>query len=254
MSDYRVKPRSNQQVKQFANQLRDFFDVAGDRRVDVIACARKRSIWTVNGERELRLEIRSEAGMGADDGLTTYDGKLIVIAVGRSVHYAAYMGDGKARNTFAHEFGHAVMHDGAPMSRRALGNAKFNFIKPFESAEHQAKVFAPAFLINDEIAERLTSAEEISVEFGVSLESATIYFEQLSARRNRGKSIENVRRMAGEIREILSPSATPSKSMFLAEPCSVCRNTTVFPVGHKFMCQTCDTIFDRFQDGDTVDF
>ncbi len=37
--------------------------------------------------------------MGPDDGLTTYDGNLIVIGVGRSIHYAAYMGDGKARNT-----------------------------------------------------------------------------------------------------------------------------------------------------------
>lgn len=192
--------------------------------------------------------------MGPDDGLTTYDGNLIVIGVGRSVHYAAYMGDGKARNTFAHEFGHAVMHDGPPMSRRALGNAKFNFIKPFESAEHQAKVFAPAFLINDEIAERLGSAEEVSVEFGVSLESASIYFDQLTKLRNRDKSLENVRRMAEEVREILSPPAPASKTVFLAEPCSVCRNATLFPVGHKFMCQTCDTIFDRFQDGDTVDF
>jgi len=254
MSDYRVKPRSNHEIKQLAKRLRDFFDVACDRRIDVIACARKRSIWTVNGERELRLEIRSHAEMGSDDGLTTYDGNLIIIAVSHSVHHAAYMGEGKARNTFAHEFGHAVMHDGTPMSRRTLGNAKFKFIKPFESAEHQAKVFAPAFLINDQIAERLASAEEISVECGVSLESATIYFEQLNERRNREKSIENVRRMADEVREILSPPAPSTKNMFLAEPCSVCRNTTVFPVGHKFMCQTCDTIFDRFQDGDTVDF
>ncbi len=99
MSDYRVKPRSNQQIKQLANRLREFFDVTGDRRIDVIACARKRSIWTVNGERELRLQIRTDAEMGPDDGLTTYDGNLIVIGVGRSIHYAAYMGDGKARNT-----------------------------------------------------------------------------------------------------------------------------------------------------------
>lgn len=120
------------------------------------------------------------------------------------------------------------MHDGPPMSRRALGNAKFNFIKAFESAEHQAKVFAPAFLINDQIAERLTSAEKISVEFGVSLKSATIYFEQLSERRNRGKSIEKVRRMADEVREILSPPALSSKNMFLAEPCSVCREHNRF--------------------------
>jgi IrrE N-terminal-like domain len=192
--------------------------------------------------------------MGLDDGLTIYDEKPIVIAFKRSVYHAAYMGDGHARNTFAHEFGHAVMHDGAPKSRRALGNKKYKFIRPFESAEHQAKVFAPAFLINDEIAERLSSAEEISVEFGISLESATIYLGKLTARRTRGKGAENVQRMADEVRAILSPVAKTTGVTFLAEPCSVCRSPTVFPIGHKFMCQTCDTVFDRFQDGDVVDF
>jgi hypothetical protein len=109
-------------------------------------------------------------------------------------------------------------------------------------------------LINDEIAERLNSAEEISVEFGISLESATIYFEQLIDRKNRGKSSENVRRMADEARAILSPPKMLAKISYLTELCSVCGNATIFPVGHKFMCQTCDTVFDRFQDGDIIDF
>ena len=70
MSDYPVSPRSDEQVKQLAKRLRDYFGVAADRRVDVIACAQKRSIWTVNGECELRLELRSDDKMGPDDGLT----------------------------------------------------------------------------------------------------------------------------------------------------------------------------------------
>jgi hypothetical protein len=228
--------------------------VSNDRRVDVIACAEQRSIWTIKGERQLRLDLRPDELMGRDDGLTIYAGNTIIIAIKRSVRYSAYMGDGHARNTFAHEFGHAVMHDGAPKSRRALGNEKFKFIQPFKSAEHQAKVFAAAFLINDGIAEKLSSAEEISVEFGISLESASIYFEQLEARRNRGKSSENIHRMADEVRAVLSPRKEIAKVNFLTDPCSVCRKATVFPIGHKFMCQTCDTVFDRFQDGDTVEF
>src|SRR5262249_47510723 len=125
---------------------------------------------------------------------------------------------------------------------------------PFKSAEHQAKVFAPAFLINDDVAERLGSAEEISVEFGVSLESATIYYRQLLAQRNRHKSAENILRMAEEARAVLSPPKTVHRVTFLAEPCSRCGHASVFPLGHKFMCQTCDSVFDRFQDGDTVEF
>jgi Zn-dependent peptidase ImmA (M78 family) len=254
MSDYPVKPRQDQEIKQLANRLREFFGVSHERRIDVIQCAQRRSIWTVKGERELRLELKPDEEMGPDDGLTTYVENTIIIAIKRSVRYAAYLGDGRARNTFGHEFGHAVMHDGAPKSRRTLGNKKYKFISPFESAEHQAKVFAPAFLINDEIAERLNGAEEISVEFDISFESARIYLEQLNKRRTRGKSVENIRRMADEVRTILSPRKTAPAITFLAEPCSACGHPTVFPIGHKFMCQTCDTVFDRFQDGDIVDF
>ncbi len=245
MSDYPVKPRSDQEIKRFAKRLREYFGVSNERRIDVIACAERRSIWTAKGERELRLELRPDDGV--DDGVTIYDQDAIIISIKRSVRHAAYMGDGRARNTFGHEFGHAVMHDGAPKSRRTLGNDKFKFIQPFESAEHQAKVFAPAFLINDEIAERISSAEEISVEFGISLESAKIYFDQLTARRTRGKSAENIQRMADEARAVLSPTKAIAKITFLTEACSVCRQPTVFPIGHKFMCQTCDTVFDRFQ-------
>jgi hypothetical protein len=254
VSDYPVKPRSDEEVRKLAKKLREFFGVAADRRVDVIACAKSRSIWTVHGERELRLELRSDDEMGSDDGTTIYEDKLIIMAVKRSVHYAAYMGNGHARNTFGHEFGHCAMHDGAPKSRRTLGNVKFKFIQPFESAEHQAKVFAPAFLINDEVAARLGSAEEISIECGISLESATIYFRQLLEQRDRQKTAQNIRRMAEEARAVLSPSKPVHRVTFLAEPCSICRKATVFPIGHKFMCQTCDTVFDRFQDGDTIEY
>jgi hypothetical protein len=135
MSDYPVKLRSDQEIRRLAKRLREFFGVSNDRQVDVIACAQQRSIWTVNGERELRLDLQSDEQMGPDDGTTRYEENAIVIAIKRSVRHAAYLGHGRARNTFAHEFGHAVMHDGAPKSRRTHGNEKFKFIQPFESAE-----------------------------------------------------------------------------------------------------------------------
>jgi Zn-dependent peptidase ImmA (M78 family) len=146
------------------------------------------------------------------------------------------------------------MHDGVPMARRAAtaGNVMPNWLKPFESAEHQAKVFAAAFLILDTIASRLSSAEEISVEFGISLESANIYFEELSAFRNREKSAANVLRMADEFRALTLP-ASP-KVHYMNERCSACGKSIVFPIGIKFMCDTCHTVIDRFQDGDSLDF
>jgi Zn-dependent peptidase ImmA (M78 family) len=177
---------------------------------------------------------------------------VVTIAVKQSVRDKALVGDGRARQTLTHELGHAVMHDGVEMSRRAgaVGNAIPKWLKPFRSAEHQAKVFAAAFLINDAIASSLTSSEEISVEFGISLESANIYFEELTEGRNREKSAANVRKMAAEFRALTAPPT--SKVHYIDEPCTNCGLRTVFPVGIKFMCDTCHTVIDRFQDGDTI--
>lgn len=159
------------------------------------------------------------------------------------------MGVGRSRNTFAHELGHAVLHEGAPKARRVGGNVTPKFIRPYQSAEHQAKVFAPAFLINDSHARTLGTAAEIAIECGVSLESATIYFESNSSskRAQLGRRIE---KFARKYRESTMP---PKQQIhFMCDPCNVCGNQTVFPIGIKFMCQTCDTVFDRFQDGDSV--
>jgi hypothetical protein len=187
-----------------------------------------------------------------DGTVTTYGAGIVTIAVKQSVRDKALVGDGRARQTLAHELGHAVMPDGVSMSRRAgaAGNVIPKWLKPFRSAEHQAKVFAAAFLINDVIASSLTSAEDISVEFGISLESANIYFEELTERRNREKSVANVRKMAEEFRALTA--SAPSKGHYIDEPCSNCGQRTIFPIGIKFMCDTCHTVIDRFQDGDTI--
>jgi hypothetical protein len=90
--------------------------------------------------------------------------------------------------------------------------------------------------VNNLIAETLSSAAEISIEFGISYESAKIYFEELTALRDRGNAAEKIRRIADEFRQSVTPVA--SKLRFINEVCTVCGNQTVFPVGSKFMCQT----------------
>jgi Zn-dependent peptidase ImmA (M78 family) len=177
---------------------------------------------------------------------------FVTIAIKQSVRDAAFMGDGRARNTLAHELGHAVMHNGVEMPRRALGNITARWLKskPFESAEHQVRVFAPAFLVNDLIAETLRSADDISIEFGISSESAKIYFEELTALRDHDVAAEKIRRME-EFRESVKP--VTSKLHFINDACTVCGSQMVFPVGSKFMCQRCNNVSDRFQDGDRGD-
>jgi hypothetical protein len=254
--DYKDVPRKNSEVRALAAQLRSFFGVADTEHVDAIDCAGRSEIWTVKGVKPLRLDVVSDDKMAGNAGLTSYDGHTIVIQISRRIRHDAFLGDGYARNTIAHELGHAVMHfeklsAGAVMARKTNRNVTPKWISAYESAEHHARVFAPAFLINDAVARTLNSVDEISVRFGVSRQSAEIYLDQIQSEKDRAASAEYVRRTADEIIRSMSPK--PSTPTFMKDCCSVCNRQTVFPVGHKFMCQTCDTIYDRFQDGDLAE-
>jgi hypothetical protein len=181
--DYRVKPRSNQEIRQLAKKLRTHFGVTDFVYIDVLGCLQRDTIWTVRGVRRLNFLVRPDGEMGRSDGSTISNNEVVTIAVKQSVRDAAFVGVGRARNTLAHELGHGVMHEGPPMHRRSDGNTKQGWLQPFESAEHQVGVFAPAFLIDDALAETKNSAEEISLTFGVSMESAEIYFKELTDKR-----------------------------------------------------------------------
>jgi hypothetical protein len=112
------------------------------------------------------------------------------------------------------------------------------------------KVFAPAFLINDELAETLPNAEEIAVQSGISLASAKIYFEQLTERRNREKTARRVSQIAQEVREALNPPQ--ARTNYLQEACTACGRPMLIPMGIKYLCDGCGDVSDRFQDGDTT--
>ena len=44
---------------------------------------------------------------------------------------------------------------------------------------------------------------------------------------------------------LLKPAMTGTAKIY-------CGQQKLFPVGHKFMCQACDAVYDRFQHGDQV--
>jgi hypothetical protein len=256
--DYVVDPLSDSEVRENAKRLRLFLGWADAERIDPIAMEQVREIWTVRGVKPFRLEIVADVDLPNDSGLTSYGAVGILVKIPRRIRHDAFMGDGYARYTIAHELGHATQHldklmQGAAMPRRRMGNATSNWIPKFKSAEHQAMVFGGAFLINDVLARRLPSSEEISVQAGVSLQAARIYFEHVQEEMARPASSERVGQMAEQVRAALTPKPAASVSpQYLTELCTSCGQQKLFPVGHKFMCQACDTIHDRFQDGDSV--
>ncbi len=152
--------------------------------------------------------------------------------------------------TLAHELGHGIMHYGATMFRSsdAVGGTELSRTSPSESTEHQAKVFASAFLINDEVAATLSSAEEISTEFLVSLEAAEICFERLEEEAERARSAERVRLsnedFQNKVREANGPPSAQKEFQYTGYFCSMCGNATLIPMGIKLLCHTCGDISD----------
>jgi Zn-dependent peptidase ImmA (M78 family) len=115
------------------------------------------------------------------------------------------------------------------------------------TAEHQAKVFASAFLIHDKQASELESAEEISAEFGVSLQAANIAFTRLADEKDRSAAALRVERMNEEVHRLFSNPVPKPK--YLDEPCIGCGEKTVVLIGVKLLCE-CGRLTDRPQDGD----
>jgi Zn-dependent peptidase ImmA (M78 family) len=188
--------------------------------------------------------------MGDDDGKTEFADGCVIISVKKSVHEKAVFGDGRSRMTLAHELAHGVMHFGVPKFRAGgvSGPTGFSKTNALESAEHQAKVFASAFLIHDKQAAELGSAEEISAEFGVSLQAADIVFERFTNEKDHSAAAMRVGRMNAEVQQLFSnPIAKPK---YLDEPCIGCGEKTVVMIGVKLLCE-CGRLTDRPQDGDT---
>jgi hypothetical protein len=194
--DRRVSRLSDVEVRNFARKARKFHGTDKRRPVNIVRCLKSEHVLTRCGVKKLIYQIVDDSEMSGKDARTDFTPEAIVISVKRSVDQEAAWGVGRARMTLSHELGHAVLHYGEPMFRGSgeTGATRLSKIRPEESAEHQAKVFASAFLIEDEVAETLQSADEISTEFLVSLEAANICFSRLQREKRRREGSERVRK------------------------------------------------------------
>jgi Zn-dependent peptidase ImmA (M78 family) len=102
-----------------------------------------------------------------------------IIAVRNSVYVLASRKDGRARMTFAHEFGHLVLHPGAAKLRIETGNQTTVHIKPYESAEWQARKFGAFFLLPSHVVREFGSPRDLADACHVSLQAAEIRFQEV---------------------------------------------------------------------------
>ncbi len=258
--DQRVTPRSDEEVRRIAERTKTEYKLARRRPVNIIGCLEADTVRTIYGPRKLHFKVVDDHQLGKPDGKTEFSKGEVTITVKRSVFNDAKMGVGRARMTLAHELAHAVMHHGAPLFRLldAKGATDLSKERAYESAEHQAKIFAAAFLIHDADAAQMHDAEEIAIEFGVSKRAAEICFERVVRKNARALSSERVRKMAEEAKAILTgrsktnawvKPAAPEVS-YLPDICTACGQQRLISFGHKVHCRSCGFSGDQKPDGD----
>jgi Zn-dependent peptidase ImmA (M78 family) len=213
--DYRVPPRADRELREDAAQARDSYGATNRRPVNIIRHLQSGWIPTKKGRQKLIYKVVGDSEMGDKDGRTDFSAEAVIITVKRSVH------DKRSRMTLAHELAHGVLHHGVPMYRGsdATGTTLLSKTNAAESAEHHAKVFASAFLIEEAVAVTLATPVEISLEFGVSLEAAKICFERLAEEAECARAAERVKRSNDDYQNQMRGRQTPTFS-YLDEPCS----------------------------------
>jgi Zn-dependent peptidase ImmA (M78 family) len=143
----------------------------------------------------------------------------------------------------AHELGHAVMHaaEGFVDHRAsgAVGTTTLSKLSAAESAEHQAKVFASAFLIHDRQAAEMAAPIDIATEFLVSMTAAELCFERLQAEQERIAAVARVIEANRAFQALVHASEKKRKKDYLQSLCPQCQQRTLFPLGIQIGCDTC---------------
>ena len=249
--DWRVTGRSDEEIRAIAERTKAELGVSRRRPVNIVRCLEFGSVPTIYGRKKLSFRVVPDVELGKHDAKTEFTDGVVTITAKRSVRDHAEIGDGRARMTLAHELAHAVMHHTQTKYRvaGAAGPTMTALAKGYELAEHQAKVFAAAFLIHEEDAVSMHSAEEISVEFGVSSQVAKVCFDRLARKAERQRAAARVRKIADEAITRIN-GKTARQNMYLNASCGSCHMATLIPIGNKVLCDTCGFAGDRFQDGD----
>lgn len=248
--DKRVPGRSDEEVRRIAERTKTEFAVSRRRPVNILRCLESGSVATCYGRKKLLFLVVDDEELPGADAKTEFRKDAVVITTKRSVRHDAELGVGRARMTLAHELAHAVLHHSVPLFRLvgASGATELAKVTAYESAEHQAKVFAAAFLIHDEDAAQMKDAAEISVEFGVSLQAAEVCFERFRVKAEHTRSAQRVRKIADE-----AIAALTRKTKYLDQVCTICRQRKLVSFGNKVRCENCKYTGDQFPDGDKLD-
>lgn len=157
-----VLPRTRREVEEIAADARRDLNLSAGGRVSMQPLLEE-ALYEVFEGYDFR--VLSDREMRGIDGLTDEHQPIIYLREG--VYSDLERGDGRARMTAAHEFGHLLLHCGLPTYR-----AFSEEYQPLYDPERQANIFAAAFLMPEAAFRRCLTAKEATKRFGVSMDAA----------------------------------------------------------------------------------
>jgi len=124
-----VESRTSEEIALIANDLRRYCERENDDWFPIVPV-----VELIAGD---GFDVLPPEEMGQNEGLTIPD--LGILQIRQDVYLAAANGDGRARDTMAHELGHFILHRGISLARRATKQA---LPRKTEDSEWQADEFA----------------------------------------------------------------------------------------------------------------
>ncbi|WP_315780562.1 MULTISPECIES: ImmA/IrrE family metallo-endopeptidase [unclassified Bradyrhizobium] len=250
--DRKVTRRSNDECRRIAERTKHYYGIGRTWPVNVGRILRSGKILTLRGERPLVYRVVPDHVLGSKDARTELIKGSVIITAKQSVDSTIIWGDRRTRMTMSHELGHGVMHaeEGTVDHRAtgATGTTTISKMNASESAEHQAKIFASAFLIDDQRAAELANPTEIALEFLVSISAAEICFERLQAKREREAASARIMEGSKAFQTLVNKSK--ERNHYLQALCPSCRRQTLLPLATKVGCngEGCGYIGDHPED------
>lgn len=265
---------SDDRLRILAAQLRVFFGVSGQAKVDAQKCLSFTRIQTVAGGKALDFEIVAPAdvercGMLGLDALTINSSHKVTIKLTTKVHAGIIAGKARDIFTLAHELAHgALCHPREALARTTRTGAYTPISGGVWKYEKEADRFASFFLVDEERAEDCNSSEALARRFGVSLAFAEKWFAERASGEARARISVGFQELLGklgsqpragqphavsaapELRPVSGRLAMPAVQGQTGRLRCYCTHGTLIPtLSGKFQCDSCGRV-SEIPDGD----
>jgi transcriptional regulator with XRE-family HTH domain len=158
----RVPPMSNVKLEVLAGKVRSVFCTDADDMIPIIEIIEHRLPKLIDN---FTFDYRGKVEMGKAEGLVVPGENTLILR--SDVYDAACKGDGRARFTACHEFGHFIMHHEVFFARFREDSDLI-----YCDAEWQADCFAGFLMMPRKLAATTPTVTEAAAKFGMSIQAA----------------------------------------------------------------------------------